>query len=31
MSDGELVVFELGADGRVERIRRRFEYLTPVK
>jgi CubicO group peptidase (beta-lactamase class C family) len=30
MPDGEPVVFELGADGRVERVRRRFEYLTPV-
>ena len=31
MPDGEPVVFELGAGGRVERMRRRFEYLTPVK
>ncbi len=29
MSDGELVVFELGADGRVERIKRRYEYVYP--
>ncbi len=29
MSDGELVVFELGEDGRVERIRRRYEYIYP--
>ncbi len=30
LPDGEPVVFELDADGRVERVRRRFEYLTPV-
>jgi CubicO group peptidase (beta-lactamase class C family) len=30
MPDGEPVVFELDASGRVERVRRRFEYLTPV-
>ena len=30
MPDGEPVVFEMGAGGRVERVRRRFEYLTPV-
>lgn len=29
MSDGELVVFELGTDGRVERIRRRYDYIYP--
>lgn len=29
MSDGELVVFELGADGRVLRMRRRSEILLP--
>ncbi len=31
MGDGEPVVFELGADGKVARVRRRFEVLTPVK
>ena len=31
MPDGEAVVFELGADGRVKRVRRRYEYLEPVK
>ncbi|HEX2463349.1 MAG TPA: serine hydrolase domain-containing protein [Thermoanaerobaculia bacterium] len=31
MPDGEPVVFEIGAGGRVERVRRRFEYLTPVE
>lgn len=31
MSDGELVVFELGEDGRVERVRRRYEYLYPAE
>lgn len=30
LPDGEPVVFELGDDGRVERIQRRFEYLFPV-
>ncbi|MEM7586286.1 MAG: serine hydrolase [Acidobacteriota bacterium] len=30
MSDGELVVFELDDDGRVERIKRRFDYIYPV-
>ena len=30
MSDGEWVVFEIGDDGEVERIRRRYEYLYPV-
>ncbi len=29
LSDGELVVFELDAEGRVERIRRRYDYLYP--
>ena len=29
MSDGELVVFELGEDGGVERIRRRYDYIYP--
>ena len=29
MSDGELVVFELGADGKVERVRRRYDYIYP--
>ena len=29
MSDGELVVFELGDDGKVERIRRRYDYIYP--
>lgn len=29
MSDGELVVFEMDEEGRVERIRRRYEYLLP--
>ncbi len=29
MSDGELVVFELGEDGRVERIKRRYDYIYP--
>jgi CubicO group peptidase (beta-lactamase class C family) len=31
MPDGEPVVFELDASGRVERVRRRFEYLTPMR
>jgi CubicO group peptidase (beta-lactamase class C family) len=31
MPDGEPVVFELDASGKVERVRRRFEYLTPVR
>jgi CubicO group peptidase (beta-lactamase class C family) len=31
MADGEPVVFELGADGKVVRVKRRFEYLTPVE
>jgi hypothetical protein len=30
MPDGEPVVFELDAAGRVERIRRRYDYLYPV-
>lgn len=30
LPDGELVVFELGEDGSVQRIRRRSEYLLPV-
>ncbi len=30
MSDGEPFVFELDATGKVERVRRRFEYLAPV-
>ncbi|HEY8143854.1 MAG TPA: serine hydrolase [Kofleriaceae bacterium] len=30
MPDGETVVFEIGPDGKVERLRWRFEYLTPV-
>lgn len=30
MGDGENVVFEMAADGTVERVRRRYEYLTPV-
>ncbi len=29
MSDGELVVFEMDDEGKVERIRRRYEYLLP--
>ncbi len=29
MSDGELVVFELGEDGKVERIQRRYDYIYP--
>lgn len=29
MSDGELVVFELGKDGKVERIKRRYDYIYP--
>lgn len=31
MPDGESVVFELDEDGRVERIRRRYDYLYPRK
>jgi len=31
MSDREPVVFEIGDDGKVKRIRRRFEYLTPAE
>lgn len=30
MSDGELVVFERGDQGGVERIRRRYDYLYPI-
>ncbi len=30
MSDGELVIFELDDDGRVERIQRRYDYIYPV-
>jgi len=30
MSDGEPFVFELDAEGRVQRVRRRYEYLAPV-
>lgn len=30
MSDGEPFVFELDAEGRVQRVRRRYEYLLPV-
>ncbi len=30
MSDGELVVFELGEDGEVTRVRRRYDYIYPV-
>ncbi len=29
MSDGENVVFELGKDGKVERIKRRYDYIYP--
>ena len=29
MGDGELVVFEMGDDGRVERVKRRSDYLYP--
>lgn len=29
MSDGELVVFELGEDGEVVRIKRRYDYIYP--
>lgn len=31
MTDGEPVVFQLGPDGKVVRVKRRFEYLTPVE
>jgi CubicO group peptidase (beta-lactamase class C family) len=31
MPDGEPVVFELDANGKVERVQRRFEYLMPVR
>lgn len=31
MEDGENVVFELDDGGRVERVRRRYEFLTPVE
>jgi len=31
MSDGETVVFELDDDGKVKRIKRRYEFLYPVK
>lgn len=31
MGDGETVVFELDDDGRVQRLRKRYEYLTPVR
>ncbi|MCB1037248.1 MAG: serine hydrolase, partial [Acidobacteria bacterium] len=30
LGDGELVVFEMREDGRVERIRRRYEILLPI-
>lgn len=30
MSDGELVVFELDDDGKVERIKRRYDYIYPL-
>ena len=30
MSDGELVLFEMDDEGRVERIQRRYDYLYPV-
>ncbi len=30
MSDGELVVFELDAGGKVERIKRRYDYIYPI-
>lgn len=30
MSDGELVVFELDDDGKVQRIRRRYDYIYPL-
>lgn len=29
MGDGELVVFEMGTDGQVERVKRRSDYLYP--
>ena len=29
MADGENVVFELGQDGKVERIRKRYDYIYP--
>ncbi len=29
MSDGELVVFEIGEDGKVARIQRRYDYIYP--
>lgn len=31
MSDGELVVFELGEAGEVVRVRRRYDYIYPVE
>ena len=31
MDDGEHVVFELDADGKVERVRRRYDYIYPVE
>ena len=31
MGDGELVVFEMSDEGTVERVRRRYEYLLPVR
>ncbi len=30
MADGELVTFELGADGKVERVKRRYDYIYPM-
>jgi hypothetical protein len=30
MSDGEYVVFELDAGGKVERVRRRYDYVYPL-
>ncbi|NJN00888.1 MAG: hypothetical protein HC793_04885 [Aquincola sp.] len=30
LGDGELLTFELDADGRVTRIKRRYDYLFPV-
>ena len=31
MGDGETMTFEMGKDGKVVRIKRRYEYLDPVE
>ena len=31
MDDGEMMVFELGDDGEVWRVRRRYDYIYPLE